>query len=50
MEQLTEPGKVYRSEHTAKFVEGLCRLGDFGRFTVKGVQEPSRVFELLAPW
>ncbi len=46
MEQLAEPGKAYLSEHTAKMVEGLCRLGDLGRFNVQGVQEPLRVFEL----
>jgi len=46
MEQLAEPGKAYLTEHTAKMVEGLCRLGDLGPFNVKGVQEPLRVFDL----
>jgi len=46
MEQLAEPGKAYLTEHTARWVEGFCRLGDLGSFDVKGVQEPLRVFEL----
>jgi len=46
MEQLAEPGKAYLTEHTARWVEGFCRLGDLGPFDVKGVQQPLRVFEL----
>jgi class 3 adenylate cyclase/predicted ATPase len=46
MEQLAEPGKAYLSEHTARLVEGLFRLGDLGLFTVKGVHDPVRVYEL----
>jgi class 3 adenylate cyclase len=46
MEQLSDPGKAYLSEHTAKMVEGFFRLGDLGRFNVKGVQEPVHVFEM----
>jgi class 3 adenylate cyclase len=46
MEQLPEPGKAYLTEHTAKMVEGFIRLRDLGRFNVKGVQEPLRVYEL----
>jgi class 3 adenylate cyclase len=46
MEQLAEPGRAYLTPHTARLVEGFCRLADLGRFNVKGVQEPLRVFEL----
>ncbi len=46
MEQIAEPGKTYLSEHTAALVEGLVRLQDLGRLTVKGVKEPVRVYEL----
>jgi predicted ATPase len=46
MEQLAEPGKAYLTEHTARWVEGFCRLGDLGPFDVKGVHEQLRVFEL----
>jgi hypothetical protein len=46
MEQLADPGKAYLSEHTAKLVEGLFRLVDLGQFTVKGVHDPLRVYEL----
>ncbi len=46
MEQLAEPGRVYLTEHTAKLVEGLFRLGDLGLFTLKGVHDPLRVYEL----
>jgi len=46
MEQLAEAGRVYLSEHTARLVEGLFRLGDLGLFTVKGVHDPLRVYEL----
>ena len=46
MEQLAEAGRVYLTEHTAKLVEGLFRLGDLGLFTVKGVHDPLRVYEL----
>jgi predicted ATPase len=46
MEQLADTGKTYLTEHTAHLVEGLFRLGDLGRFTVKGVQAPVHVYEL----
>jgi class 3 adenylate cyclase/tetratricopeptide (TPR) repeat protein len=47
MEQLAEPGRAYLTEHTARLVEGLFRLGDLGMFTVKGVHDPLRVYELM---
>ena len=46
MEQLAEPGKVYLTEHTAMLVSGFFTLEDLGPFTVKGVRDPVRVFEL----
>jgi class 3 adenylate cyclase/predicted ATPase len=46
MEQLAEPGRAYLTEHTAKRVEGFCQLGELGRFDVRGVEEPLRVYEL----
>src|SRR5439155_9245558 len=46
MEQLADPGRVYMTEHTARLVDGWFRLRDLGAFTVKGVREPLRVYEL----
>ena len=46
MEQLAEPGKTLLTENSAKRVEGFFRLGDLGRFDVKGVHEALRVYEL----
>ena len=46
MEQIAEPGKCYLTEHTARLVEGMFALNDFGKLTVKGVKEPVRVYEL----
>src|SRR5437667_5788199 len=46
MEQLAEAGRIYVSEHTARLVTGYFRLRDLGPLTVKGVQDPLRVYEL----
>jgi len=46
LEQLAEPGKAYLTEHTARLVEGFFQLRDLGRFELKGVSEPARVYEL----
>ena len=46
MQELAEAGTVYLTEHTAALVGGYIRLEDLGAFTVKGVREPVRVFEL----
>jgi class 3 adenylate cyclase/tetratricopeptide (TPR) repeat protein len=46
MEQLAEPGKVYVTEPTARLVWGFFRLEELGRFSVKGVREAVRVYEL----
>src|SRR6476659_1550533 len=49
MEQLAEPGKVYLTEHTARLVEGFFRLEELGAFSVKGLREAVRVYELEGP-
>ena len=46
MEQLAGPERVYLTERTAALVAGFFQLRDLGRFTVKGVREPVRVYEL----
>jgi class 3 adenylate cyclase len=46
MEQLSEPGKVYLTEQTAKLVSGFFHLHDLGPFEVKGVSTPVQVYEL----
>src|SRR5947208_1920032 len=49
MEQLAEPGKVYLTEHTARLVEGFFRLEELGPFSVKGLRDRVRVYELEGP-
>src|SRR5947208_3915941 len=46
MEQLAGADRVYLTEHTAALVSGYFRLRDLGPFTVKGVRDPLRVYEL----
>src|SRR5881409_2147058 len=46
MEQLADPGTAYVSAPTARLVEGYFRLRDLGEFTVKGVRDPLRVYQL----
>jgi class 3 adenylate cyclase/tetratricopeptide (TPR) repeat protein len=46
MEHLAAPGTAYLTEHTAQLAEGFFDLEDLGRFDVKGVREPVRVYEL----
>src|SRR5207302_10327021 len=46
MEQVAGPERVYLTEHTAALVSGFFRLRDLGRFELKGVREPVRVYEL----
>jgi class 3 adenylate cyclase/tetratricopeptide (TPR) repeat protein len=46
VEQLAEPGRVYLTEHTARLVEGFFRLEELGPFSVKGVRDRVRVYEL----
>jgi len=46
MEQLADPGTVYLTDATAGLVAGFFQLRDLGPFTVKGVREPLRVWEL----
>jgi class 3 adenylate cyclase/tetratricopeptide (TPR) repeat protein len=46
MEQLAGPDRTYLTEHTAALVSGFFALRDLGRFELKGVREPIRVYEL----
>jgi len=46
IEQSAESGTAYVAEHTAQLVEGFFQLRDLGRFELKGVSEPLRVYEL----
>ncbi|MGH7822397.1 MAG: AAA family ATPase, partial [Candidatus Binatia bacterium] len=46
MEQLAAPDKVYLTDATAQLVSGYFRLADLGGFTIKGVRNPVRVFDL----
>jgi class 3 adenylate cyclase/tetratricopeptide (TPR) repeat protein len=46
MEQLAGADRTYLTEHTAALVSGYFRLRDLGPFTVKGVRDPLRVYEL----
>lgn len=49
MEELAAPNAVYVSEATAAIVAGWFELEDLGRFKLKGIEEPVRVFELKGP-
>jgi class 3 adenylate cyclase len=49
MEQLAGPDRTYLTEHTASLVSGFFTLRDLGRFELKGVREPLRVYELEGP-
>ena len=46
MEALASAGSIYLSEHTAKLAQLYFGLEDLGKFTLKGVSEPMRVYEL----
>lgn len=46
IEALAEPGHPYVAEPTARLVGGFFALRDLGAFEVRGVSEPTRVFEL----
>jgi class 3 adenylate cyclase/tetratricopeptide (TPR) repeat protein/ribosomal protein L40E len=46
VEGLAEPGRVYITEHTAALVSGFFEMDDLGVFSIKGVREPVRVFEI----
>ncbi len=46
MEQLAEPGTTYVAEDTARLVEGFFSLRDLGVFTIKGVRNATRVYQL----
>jgi class 3 adenylate cyclase/tetratricopeptide (TPR) repeat protein len=46
MEHLAHPGSAYLTEDTAKLVQGFFALHDMGLFSIKGVRDPLRVYEL----
>jgi class 3 adenylate cyclase len=46
MEALASAGSIYLSDRTAAIVTGYFTLDDLGEFTLKGVSEPTHVFEL----
>ncbi len=46
MEQLADPGTIYLSETSAQLVAGFFHLRDLGRFEIKGLREPVRVYDL----
>jgi predicted ATPase/class 3 adenylate cyclase len=47
MEQLAGPGKIYLTHATHALAEGYVDFEDLGEFTVRGISEPVRVYELL---
>lgn len=46
MEQLADPGTIYLSEVSAALVSGFFHMRDLGRFEIKGLRDPVRVFDL----
>lgn len=46
MEQIAEPGRVYVTAHTQKWVSGYFEFTSLGELPVKGASEPVEVFEL----
>jgi class 3 adenylate cyclase len=49
MESIARPGSIAISETTAKLCEGYFELRDLGSATVKGVNSPLSVYEVLRP-
>jgi class 3 adenylate cyclase len=47
MEQLAAPGSILVTEHTRKLTEGYFELKALGATTIKGVEEPLHVYEVL---
>jgi class 3 adenylate cyclase/predicted ATPase len=47
MEQLANPGTILVTEYTHKLTEGYCEFKPLGATTVKGVEAPLNVYELL---
>src|SRR5262249_44666492 len=46
MEQIAEPGKVLLSRQAAKLVSGYFQLRDLGETRIKGLSDPTHIFEL----
>jgi class 3 adenylate cyclase/tetratricopeptide (TPR) repeat protein len=49
MEGLAEPGTTFVTEETFKLTEGLFRCESLGPITVKGKEEPVKVYQVIAP-
>jgi class 3 adenylate cyclase/tetratricopeptide (TPR) repeat protein len=47
MEELASPDTIYMSDATASLVSGYLDLEDLGEFTVKGLEDPVRVHQLV---
>jgi class 3 adenylate cyclase len=47
MEQLASPDTIYLTDVTARLVEGYFELADLGEFSVKGIEAPARVHQLM---
>ena len=48
MEQLATPGSIVVSEYTRKLTEGYFELKALGAATIKGVEDPLNVYEVLS--
>jgi class 3 adenylate cyclase/tetratricopeptide (TPR) repeat protein len=46
VEALAAPNSAYLTEHTAALVSGYFKLRDLGEFSIKGVREPLKVYQL----
>jgi len=46
MQTLAPQGRIYLTEATARLVAGYFRVADLGEFTIKGVRDPVRVYDL----
>jgi predicted ATPase/class 3 adenylate cyclase len=47
LQQIAEAGRVYLSQATAELAEGYFRLEDLGEFRLRGLPQPTRVYELV---
>ena len=49
MEGLADPGKTYVTEDTFKLTEGFFRFEALGEKSIKGKEEPVKVYQVIAP-
>jgi len=49
MEGLADPGKTYVTEDTFKLTEGFFRFEALGEKSIKGKEEPIKVYQVIAP-